>query len=87
VVLYPNPARNKLVFSINLKEATPIKIEIYNVLGQTVKTLCDETLKSGNHSVQWDFRDNKNHRLTQGAYFYRITTNQGTKTGKVLLIE
>ncbi len=85
--IFPNPVSTKLTFSINLKEETNVRIEIYNILGQSVKVLEDGLFKSGKHTVEWNLSDNRNRELTQGIYFYSVKTDRGRKKGKVLLIK
>jgi len=84
---FPNPAHRELTFAVNLVERTNLRIEIYNVLGQKIKVIIDKTLKSGNYDIQWDFHDDRNQELAQGAYFYRIITEKEVKTGKILFIK
>ena len=84
---FPNPAQRELTFSVSLHERTNLRIEIYNVLGQKMKVIIDKTLKSGNYDILWNFHDNRNQELAQGAYFYRIITDKEVKTGKILLIK
>lgn len=85
--VFPNPTQRELTFSVSLLERTNLRIEIYNVLGQKMKVIIDKTLKSGNYDIQWDFHDDRNQELAQGAYFYRIITDKEVKTGKILLIK
>ncbi|MGB3340767.1 MAG: agmatine deiminase family protein [bacterium] len=86
-LLSSNPARSSLSFSIMLEELTNVKIEIYNVLGQKIHVVTDKLMHAGNHEIHWNFRDETNCELTQGAYFYRIITKGWKKTGKVLLVK
>ncbi|MBA7709237.1 hypothetical protein ES703_118150 [subsurface metagenome] len=84
---YPNPAHDNLIFSLRLTEATDVRIEIYNVLGQRVKLLENAKYKAGKHTIGWNFRDDKNRKLIQGVYFYSIITDKEKKRGKILLIK
>jgi agmatine/peptidylarginine deiminase len=84
---FPNPSHRELTFSVSLHERTYLRIEIYNVLGQKMKVIIDKTLKSGNYDIEWNFHDNRNQELAQGAYFYRVITDKEVKTGKILLIK
>ena len=84
---YPNPAHNNLIFSLRLAEATDVRIEIYNVLGQRVKLLENAKYKTGEHTIDWNFRDDESRQLIQGVYFYSIITNKERERGKVLLIK
>ncbi|UCG30314.1 MAG: agmatine deiminase family protein [candidate division WOR-3 bacterium] len=83
----PNPARNAVSFAFDLRESTNIKIEAYNVLGQSVKIITDREINAGLNEISWDLCDEKGRKLPQGAYFYRISSNLEEKTGKILLVE
>lgn len=87
VHVYPNPAQRELMFVVNLTHRADLKIETYNALGQKVKVLIDRILDKGSHTVRWNFHDDKGHELAQGAYFYRITTDEGTTVGKILYVK
>jgi hypothetical protein len=83
----PNPANRKLTFAFDINEKMHIKIEMFNVLGQKIAVIAEQTFQPGGHKIQWDFHDTKGRELTQGAYFYRIITEGETETGKILLIK
>lgn len=85
--VFPNPVKKELMFLINLGQRTNLRIEIYNVLGQRLKVFYNNELLSGAYSMTWDFHDDNNYELAQGAYFYRVTTDGETKTGKILYIK
>jgi hypothetical protein len=86
-MVFPNPARKLMTFVVHLRAESHITIEIYNAIGQQVYTVTEEPLPAGIHEIPWNFRDERNRELAQGAYFYRIATSFGTETGKVLLIK
>ncbi len=85
--VYPNPSHDKLTFGLHLLESTHLRIEIYDVLGQRIKILVDKTLHAGTHDISWNFYDKSNREVAQGAYFYRLTTDKETQTGKILFIK
>lgn len=84
---YPNPFYQETTISYQLKENTPVKIEIFNVRGQRIKTLVSEKMQSGFHNVLWDGKDNHNNRISKGMYFYRIATDTLMQTRKMLLFD
>ncbi|HEC79323.1 MAG TPA: T9SS type A sorting domain-containing protein [candidate division WOR-3 bacterium] len=83
----PNPVRRDVTFNISLQKKSDVRIDIYNVLGQRVKSLEFKSLKAGGHNIEWNLHDDRNRMLAQGAYFYRVTTDKGVTTGKILLIK
>ena len=55
---------------------------VYNALGQRVERLHDGVLGAGRHRVVWDASD-----FGPGLYFYRVETDAGMKTGKMMLVK
>lgn len=88
---YPNPLNlyHEPGTTINfyLSEPDRVKIEIFNVLGQHVRTLLSEQRGSGTQSVYWDGRDDVNEYVASGHYFYRMTTSRGTITKRMTVIK
>ncbi len=64
---YPNPFNPVTTISYYLPFESRIKIEIYNVLGKTIRTLFDENQNSGNHNITWNASG-----FSSGVYFYKI---------------
>ncbi len=62
-----------------------VSIEIYNILGQHVKTLVNTTMNAGIHDIVWDARDESNKKVVNGIYFYRMTTKNFNSTKKLVL--
>jgi len=79
---YPNPFNPTTSISYSLPESATIKIEIYNVSGQLITTIDKGHQSAGRHSVQFDAAG-----LSSGVYFYRIQSDLGTLTQKMLLIK
>lgn len=85
-VPYPNPFNARLNIPFSLGFNSPVKIEIQNVLGQTVwrKT---ENYSRGNHILNWQGRDAKGGMLPSGIYFVSIAANQETHVQKILYLK
>jgi trimeric autotransporter adhesin len=64
---YPNPFNPLTQIGFELPEASHVILNVYNVLGQCVKTLTDERLSAGYKSVPWNASD-----VASGVYFYRL---------------
>ena len=84
---YPNPFNPTTTLSFSLPSEMVCKIEIYNVRGQKVKTLLNESLQLGRHSVVWDGKDAHGRLVSSGVYFYRLDTPYRTQTSKMLLMK
>ncbi len=83
---YPNPFNPLTRIDYTLDEATNVRLEIYNILGQRVRTLVDDYLPAGVHFVHWDSRDMHDRPVTAGIYFYRLEAGQQTAMRKMLLL-
>jgi len=67
-------------------EAQPVTIEVYNVLGQRVRTLVDERKEAGVHTRTWDGTNRYGTRVGSGVYFYRMEAGDVTETKKMVLV-
>jgi hypothetical protein len=83
---YPNPFNAGTSIPVTLVSGSNVKIEVFNVLGQTVVTVTDRYYQAGNHIIAWDCRDAGNHPVASGSYFYRVTTPLATETRQMILI-
>ncbi|MDD2361180.1 MAG: FlgD immunoglobulin-like domain containing protein, partial [Syntrophaceticus schinkii] len=63
------------------------KLEIYNLKGQRVTSLLNETRGAGKHTITWDGLDEAGRPVSSGLYFYRLTTPQRTISAKMLMIK
>lgn len=80
---YPNPFNPQTVISYNLPEAMSVSLNVYNFLGQKVRSLISSEFKqAGSHKVSFEATN-----LPSGTYFYQIKTNAGTTTQSMTLIK
>jgi len=84
---YPNPFNAGTVIRFALPEASKVRVSVFNVLGQTVKTLADQEMDAGYQTVSWDGRDDNGNIAASGVYFYRIAANKFNETKKMTLLK
>lgn len=84
---HPNPFNASTEIRYYLVAPTEVKIEIYNILGQKVKTLSGVKQERGWNSVTWDGKDQKNSSVASGIYFYRIETKNYQDIKRMLLLK
>ena len=84
---YPNPFNSSTIlpFQVSAPAAT-VTLRIYDLLGQPVRTLLQETLKPGYHEVVWDGRNDHNTQVASGIYLYRLEADPTHLTRKLLLL-
>jgi hypothetical protein len=80
---YPNPANPSATIQYTLTEAGRVKMEICNVLGQTIRTLLDEEKPSGQWNITWDGKDNEERTVSSGIYMVRFQTTVKGKTNRL----
>jgi len=79
---YPNPFNPSTKIDFTIPSNTLVQMRIYNVLGQEVATLVNETLTAGSHTVTFDAS-----RLASGIYMYKITAGSFVSTRKMVLMK
>ncbi len=84
---YPNPFNPSTTISFYNNKDCDVKLKVYNVRGQLVKTLLNEHTEAGNHNITWHGRNNNNQKVASGVYFYRLKTDSKTLTKKCLLLK
>ncbi len=84
----PNPARNGYTeISYTTTSKGPVSLKIYDVTGKLVRTLRDiANDPAGSRTVYWDMKDNNHNPTTAGVYFYRLTADGKTATGKMVIV-
>jgi len=83
----PNPFTAQTRISFVLQEEGPISLEVFNLLGQKVKTLQDGYLQAGEYESGWDGCDDNGKALSSGIYFYRLVSGDGLECKKMLLLK
>ncbi len=85
---YPNPFNPATTIKYALPEASSVTLEIYNVVGQVVRTLVADHQNAGRYVVQWDATNESGHSLSSGIYFYRLQAGgEFLEVKKMLLLK
>ncbi|MCP4711130.1 MAG: T9SS type A sorting domain-containing protein [Planctomycetes bacterium] len=83
---YPNPFRQITNICYNLPEMSSVILNVYDLAGRRVRTLVNTHQPIGRHAVTWDGTDENGHPMSCGAYFFRLQTDMGIETGKLILL-
>ena len=80
VNVYPNPAINQVNIEFPLKKAESVTISILNMMGETVKTICEENPATGMYFKALDISE-----LERGVYFISIESNKIKEIKKIIV--
>ncbi|MCP4573490.1 MAG: hypothetical protein GY838_14125 [bacterium] len=83
----PNPFNPSTKISFNLPRDGRTRLRIYNARGEHVKTLRDEIMGAGSHTVIWNGRDHMGATVSSGVYFYRLDAADTALTRRMLLLK
>jgi hypothetical protein len=83
----PNPFNPTTAIRIDLPSAAHVKLLIFNVRGQLVRTLVDEEMSAGVKKVKWNGRDGTGRAVASGIYFYRVRAGEFSDTKKMILLK
>ena len=84
---YPNPFNPETQISYDLPNDSWVKLSIYNIRGQKVRTLVDGFEAAGHKRIKWDGTDEEGKKVGSGLYFYRIQAGEFTDTKKMILMK
>jgi hypothetical protein len=85
---YPNPFNPSTTINFSLPQAAKVKLVIFNLLGQQIRTLVNDEFTAGDHSIQWDGKDNKGMIVGSGIYFYQLSAGSSfSATHKMVLMK
>jgi hypothetical protein len=79
---YPNPFNPSTTIGYTVKEASPVRLTVYDLLGKQVALLVDEAKNPGRYEVMFGPDD-----LASGVYVYRFTAGEFVATRKMLMIK
>lgn len=83
---YPNPFDVSTEISYELNEPGKVRLSIYNILGERIKTLINTKQSVGCFSVEWDGTDNQGAKAPSGIYIYQLRSNLYNQNRKMVLI-
>ena len=84
---YPNPFNPTTTFNFSIAKSGLVRIAVYNVLGQKIKTLLNKNMQAGNYKATWDGTDNFGSHVSSGVYFYRLESQSFSVTKKMILMK
>jgi len=83
---YPNPFNPTTTIRYGLAKRGEVLLEIYNTLGQRVRTLVNAAQGAGTYEVVWNGATDAGTMVASGVYFYRLRTESFTAVRKLIMI-
>lgn len=84
---YPNPFNPTTNFNFSISKSGMVRIAVYNILGQKIKTLVNTEMSAGNYRATWNGTDDFGNHVSSGIYFYRLVTQGFSLTKKMILMK
>jgi hypothetical protein len=84
---YPNPFNPTTTIKYQLPKQADVKIVIYNMLGQMVRTIVNKSENAGFYQVIWDGLNESGSRVATGIYFYRMEADKFVKSHKMIMMK
>jgi len=83
---YPNPFNPSTHFSVQVAKESIVNLNVFNIIGQKVKTLHSGLLEAGIHNFTWDGRDEQGKEMETGVYLYILSSNGHKEIRKMTLL-
>ena len=84
---YPNPFNANVTINYDLADDSYINIDIFDVLGRSVKKISEGIQKAGSHNIIWNSTDNYGNILKSGVYFISFRSNETHRIKKIVLLK
>ena len=84
---YPNPFNAGTMIRYELPQPAKVRLVIYNLLGQRVKSLVQGQQSEGKYSIHWNATSDAGRPVASGIYIYRITVDNYVQSRKMMLLK
>lgn len=82
---YPNPFNPSTTLTFFVGRASDVSLNIFNLLGERIKTLVDSRQAAGEVQIKWNGTNSAGHPVSSGIYLYRLKIGKEVKTRKMML--
>jgi len=84
---YPNPFNPETIIEYLVPKRGMVELNIYNLLGQKIRSLLNEEKPAGTYQILWDGRDDYGNQVATGMYLYQLRGENAFITKKMILIK
>jgi flagellar hook assembly protein FlgD len=83
----PNPFNPATTIKFELPKASDVRLDVYNILGQKIRTLVDRYLPAGIYRVTFDGRGDDDQPLASGVYLYRLKAGDYAESKVMVMVK
>ncbi|GAB4181621.1 MAG: hypothetical protein Kow00108_18350 [Calditrichia bacterium] len=84
---YPNPFNPTTTIDFTIPRSVQVELFVFDVTGRKIKTLVNEHMNAGPHSVVWDGTNNHGETVASGIYFYQIKAGNYVKVRRMVFMK
>lgn len=84
---FPNPFNPETQIQFSVPKVSRVRLEVLNLLGQSVRVLLNENLGAGQYDIVWNGLDDRGLELSAGVYLYRIQTSEFVQIRRMILLK
>jgi hypothetical protein len=84
---YPNPFNPTTKFVVAVPKVAQVEVVVYDILGRKVKTLLNEEMTAGYHTVEWNGLTDNNISIASGVYFIRMMSDKFNAVQKIMMMK
>jgi len=84
---YPNPFNPTTTISYDVRETSNVRVTVFNMLGQEVRTLVNTRQAAGSHEIVWDATNNLGEAVSSGIYLYQLQAGDFVQSRKMVLLK
>ena len=84
---FPNPFNPSTKITFDIPNTSNVRLDIFNSLGEYIITLVNQNYSPGKYVTVWNGRNSSGNQVNSGVYIYRLTTNNFTKSKRMVLLK
>lgn len=84
---YPNPFNPTTDITYAIPVSNHVSIDIFNMMGQKIKTLVDRHMSAGTYQAKWDGTDDTGRSVVSGTYLYKMSSSHFNSVKKMVLVK
>ena len=77
----------RTIIKYSIPATARVTLGIYNMLGEKIKTLLDDTVAAGEHSINWNGTNDSGKRVSSGIYLIRLSSGENNQMRKMVLLK